>query len=87
MGRTAKVAVSIDAALLRRVEELRSRTGETRSAVVARAIQLLTGEEERARRSRDYLRAYREHPESAAEVDLADDIALHSLRSLDWSDE
>ena len=87
MASTEKIAVSLDADLLRRVEQIRSRSGETRSALVARALRLLTREEEKAQRVRDYLRTYREHPETLQEVTAIRATAKRSLAAIPWDEE
>lgn len=83
----AKVAVSVDAALLARVEKLRAKTGESRSAVVARALARLMDEAAHAERVQRYVAAYRELPETADVVDRATDLAARALRDVPWSDE
>jgi metal-responsive CopG/Arc/MetJ family transcriptional regulator len=87
MTTTAKIAVSLDADLLRRVERLRGRSGETRSALVSRALRLLTREEEETQRARDYVRAYREHPETPQEVASIRAVAKRSLAAIPWDEE
>jgi hypothetical protein len=83
----AKIAVSIDRQLLRRTERLRKRTGESRSAVVSRALRRLFSLEERHRRVLEYLEAYRRQPEHPADVERARVVARKSLSSLPWEDE
>lgn len=87
MPNTAKIAVSLDADLLRRVERLRAHSGESRSALLSRALRLLTREEEEAQRVRDYVRAYREHPETPQEVAATRAAAKRSLATLPWDEE
>ena len=87
MSSTAKIAVSLDAELLRRVEHIRGKSGESRSALVARALRLLTQEAEREQRARDYVRAYREHPETPAEVTATRRATKRSLSAIPWDDE
>ncbi len=87
MPKTAKIAVSLDADLLRRVERLRGRSGESRSALVSRALRLLTREEEEALRVRDYVRAYREHPETSKDVAATRVTAKRSLAAIPWDEE
>jgi metal-responsive CopG/Arc/MetJ family transcriptional regulator len=65
---SAKVACSLDRRLLARVERLRARTGESRSAVIGRALALLTTDEAQAAAVRRYVEAYREMPESSEDV-------------------
>jgi metal-responsive CopG/Arc/MetJ family transcriptional regulator len=86
MAGAAKIAVSLDAELLRRVETFRHRTGESRSALVSRALRLLTAEGRRAELIDEYQRTYRTHPELAGEVALARRLAKRSAAALDWDD-
>jgi hypothetical protein len=87
MTRSAKVAISLDADLLRRVERIRTRTGESRSAVVARALRLLTKAEETERLVREYVDGYRRHPETAAETATARALARQSLALVPWDEK
>ena len=87
MVNTAKIAISLDAELLRRVEQLRGRSGETRSTLVTRALRLLTREAQEAQRVRDYVRAYREHPETPREVAAIRTAAKRSLTAIPWDEE
>lgn len=84
MSRAAKIACSIDAALLERVESIRARTGESRSALISRALLALTSESARARAVVRYVQAYREHPETLEEVRAARASARRALSRLDW---
>lgn len=87
MKEAEKVAISLDRALLRRAERLRASTGESRSAVIARALRGLLAQEERLRRVAEYVEAYRRQPESAADVETARAQARKALRALPWEDE
>ena len=60
----AKVAISLPTALLERLEALRARTGETRSAVVRRALELLLHRLDHFEAVREYVEGYRLHPET-----------------------
>ena len=84
--RRAKIACSIDWRLLAQVERLRAVTGETRSAVVDRALAKLTNEELRAARVRRYVEAYRETPETNPDERTARDLARRTLSRLPWDD-
>jgi hypothetical protein len=83
----AKIACTIDPELLGRVERLRASTGESRSAVIGRALARLMEERTRAERIRRYMQAYREHPESVAEERSARKQARRALAELAWDDE
>jgi metal-responsive CopG/Arc/MetJ family transcriptional regulator len=82
----AKIVVSISAKLLDEVERVRRTTGETRSAVVARALGLLVGAEKTRMQIADYVEAYRRRPETAAEVRAAHTVARRTLKDLPWDE-
>ena len=85
-ARTSKIACSLDTRLLASVEQLRHRTKETRSAVIARALGALVEAQERERRARAYVQAYLDRPESAAEVRRARRLAQQALSTVAWED-
>jgi metal-responsive CopG/Arc/MetJ family transcriptional regulator len=87
MTRSAKIAISLDTELLRSVERVREQTGESRSAVVSRALRQLTREDEHARRVLEYVQAYRATPETATEVAAARSSAKRALAALPWDEE
>ncbi|MCK5690675.1 ribbon-helix-helix protein, CopG family [Myxococcota bacterium] len=84
MGRVEKVAVSLDKVLLKSAEELREKTGESRSALVARALRLLVANEVRQAKVEGYIKAYQEHPESSEEESAALTLAASTLKDLPW---
>ncbi len=86
MANAAKIACSIDANLLARIESVRARTGESRSALISRALIALTSESARARAVRRYVEAYREHPEPVGDVRAARRSARRALSRVDWDD-
>jgi hypothetical protein len=86
MSKVAKVACSIDAALLARVESVRKKTGESRSAFISRALRVLTAESTRAMAVARYVEAYRERPESSADVRAARRSARRALSHVAWED-
>lgn len=81
-----KIAISVDPDLLERVEELRKKTKESRSAVFARAARLLLDNEEHRRKVERYVEAHRQHPETARDMARAAALAKISLASLEWED-
>jgi metal-responsive CopG/Arc/MetJ family transcriptional regulator len=85
--RHAKFACSVEASVLERIERLRARTGETRSALVSRALLHLVEKESKAERIRRYIEAYQEKPESRAEIAAAKRVARQALREIAWEGE
>ena len=86
MSRKAKVAFSVDAQLLSRVERIRMSTGESRSAVIGRALALLTSEGVHAAQVQRYQDALREQPETEIDVRTARLHARRTLARLPWGD-
>jgi metal-responsive CopG/Arc/MetJ family transcriptional regulator len=82
-----KIAVSVDRELLRSAERLRGETGESRSALVSRALSLLVAERQAQDRVDEYVEAYRRRPERRVEIDEARRAARRSLEALEWDDE
>ena len=87
MPKAAKIAITIDEDLLERAEVLRERTGESRSAVFARALRALVQIEEHRRKVRRYVEAYREVPETADEVAFARESSRRALTDVPWEEE
>ncbi|MBI2390792.1 MAG: ribbon-helix-helix protein, CopG family [Deltaproteobacteria bacterium] len=88
MARPAeKVAISLDPELLARAERLRKTTGESRSALVGRALRELLRAEERERQAAEYVEAYRRVPETSADVAQSRRLARRSLAAVPWDDE
>ena len=67
-SRARKVAISLPAELLERVEDRRRSTGDTRSGFVGRALERYLRDEDGASLVREYVEGYRRTPESAEEV-------------------
>ncbi len=86
MSSVAKIAVSLDPELLRRAESIRKATGETRSALVARALVRLVDEQDEKVRIAEYIDAYRRKPEEPDDVADARDLARRSLATLAWDE-
>lgn len=87
MASVEKVAVSLERELLREAEKLRKRTGESRSALVSRALARLVAEETLEQSVAQYVSAYQRFPESPAEVEAARALARRSLEAVAWCDE
>jgi metal-responsive CopG/Arc/MetJ family transcriptional regulator len=83
----AKIAVTLDPGVLARAERLRRRSGESRSALVNRALRALLDSERRADQVKQYLEAYERVPETPAEIAAADELSRKTLRALAWDDE
>src|ERR671911_1243175 len=81
--RFAKVTISLPAGLLSAVDKLQRKTGRSRSEVIRDAVEgLLAAEAERADERR-WLKAYRQQPQSEAELAWTKS-ALESLAVNEW---
>lgn len=87
MPRTsAKIAISLDPSLLEAVDRVQRETGESRSAVIARAVRRLVDAEAQRRRMAEYVEAYRRAPESESDVAAARALARRSLAHASWDE-
>jgi len=80
----AKITVSVDQAVLRQAERVRRRTGESRSALVARALRVVLQVDDNAELVRQYVAGYRRIPETAADKTSAHKLAARALDGLKW---
>jgi len=84
MGKSAKVAISLPEDILKAVEKERRARGESRSEFFRRAIERLLKQERESSAVREYVRGYREVPESAEEVETAHRIGSAVLAEEPW---
>jgi hypothetical protein len=82
-----KVAVSLERDLFQRAERLRRASGESRSALVGRALRQLLREESLARDIELYVQAYERTPETDQDRRRARALARRSLSALPWEDK
>jgi metal-responsive CopG/Arc/MetJ family transcriptional regulator len=87
MSRSAKIACSLDQQLLNRVERMRAKTGESRSALIARALAMVTQEAARNSSVQRYVEAYRERPETLDDEMRARTTARKALMHLRWDEK
>jgi len=84
MGRSAKVAISLPEDVLEAVEAERKARGENRSQFFRRAIERFLKQERDSSAVEDYVRGYREIPESAEEVEAAHQVGSAVLAEEPW---
>ena len=85
MIRTAsKVAISLPPELHKALEQVRKKTGRSRSALVQEALRLWLHAQQQAVLIRQYEAGYRKRPESAGEVRAAEAAAVRLLASQEW---
>jgi metal-responsive CopG/Arc/MetJ family transcriptional regulator len=88
MARTSeKVAISLDREIFEQAEQVRKASGETRSALVARALRQLLRDESQTRAVAEYVEAYRRFPETTTDERRARALARKSVAALAWDDE
>ena len=80
----SKVAISLEDALFHEAEQLRARTGESRSALIARALKVLLKTEQREAEIAQYVAAYKAFPESDDEIDAAREFSRRALAFVEW---
>lgn len=84
MERRRKIALSVDADLVRRADAEGRRIETSRSAVFERALIAYFAAEDRLHRSRRYVEAYAWHPEREPEVAEALALAKVALALEPW---
>jgi len=84
MAKSAKVAISLPGDVLEAVETERKAKGESRSQFFRRAIERLLKQERESSAVKDYMRGYREVPESAEEVEAAHRVGSAVLAGEPW---
>lgn len=83
----AKIAISLPDELLQAMEQERLARGESRSAFCRRAVEQLLHKEDEQEAIRQYIEAYRKHPETAEEIALAEAVLGEALKENPWEDE
>ena len=85
MAKSAKVAISLPEDVLEAVEMERKAKGESRSQYFRRAIERLLKQERDSSAVKDYVRGYREVPESAEEVEAIHHVGIAVLAEEPWA--
>jgi len=84
MAKIAKITISIPEEVLNAVETERKESGESRSQVIRRAIELLLRQRKEQELSEQYIQAYRQMPETEEEVKAARQAAISILAEESW---
>ena len=82
----AKIAISLPDDVLQAVEKERELTGESRSEFFRRAAKALLKQKAREERDREYIRAYRDMPETSDEFEGLRSASLEALAELPWDE-
>ncbi|TAK79989.1 MAG: ribbon-helix-helix protein, CopG family [Dehalococcoidia bacterium] len=81
---TERIAISLDAPLLRAIERERKRLRLSRSEFIRFAAKAYFDAIERKRRDDEYERAYREVPETREEIAIAEASSADAFRDDAW---
>ena len=84
MPKTSKVAISLPEEVLTAVEREREESGESRSQIFRRAVELLLRHRKEKEMSDRYIRAYQQMPETKEEVTTARHSASTILAEELW---
>ncbi len=80
-----KITISLPEDLLKSIEEERAITGENRSVIIRRAVELFLRQKQEQQLSRTYVRAYEAHPETEREIETSRAAATAILAGEPWS--
>ena len=84
MPKTSKIAISLPEEVLNAVEREREESGESRSQIFRRAVDLLLRQRKEREMSEQYIRAYQEMPETEEEVAAARRAVSSILAEEPW---
>ena len=84
MPKTTKIAISLPEEVLTAVEREREGSGESRSQIFRRAVELLLRQQKEQKMSEQYIRAYQQIPETNEEVAAARHAATTILTEEPW---
>ena len=84
MPKTSKIAISLPEEVLTAVEREREESGESRSQIFRRAVDLLLRQRKEREMSEKYIRAYQQVPETEEEVTAARRSASTILAEEPW---
>ena len=84
MNKTAKVAISLPAHVLKAIEEERKAKGESRSEFFRRAVEILLKREQESKQVDRYVQGYCAMPESIDEIEMAHRQGASILAEEPW---
>jgi metal-responsive CopG/Arc/MetJ family transcriptional regulator len=84
MPKSAKIAISLPVEILSAVEKERRRSGESRSELFRRAVEILLRHQREKEMSERYIRAYERMPETREEVEAIRHAATAVLAEESW---
>ena len=84
MPKTTKIAISLPEDMLVVVEQERRESGESRSELFRRAVEMLLRRRREQEMSERYIRAYQQSPETKEEIEAARHAASAILAEESW---
>ena len=84
MTKTTKIAISLPEEMLTALEREREGSGESRSQIFRRAVELLLRQRKEREMSEQYIRAYQQVPETEKEIAAARHAASAVLSEEPW---
>lgn len=84
MPKTTKIAISLPEDMLAVVEQERRESGESRSELFRRAVEMLLRRRREQEMSERYIRAYQQTPETKEEIEAARHAASAILAEEPW---
>jgi metal-responsive CopG/Arc/MetJ family transcriptional regulator len=84
MPKTTKIAISLPEDMLAVVEQERRESGESRSELFRRAVEMLLRRRREQEMSERYIRAYQQTPETKEEIEAARHAASAILSEESW---
>ena len=84
MTKTSKIAISLPEEMLNAVEKEREESGESRSQIFRRAVDMLLRQRKEREMSEQYIRAYQQVPETKEEITAAGRAASSILTEEPW---
>ncbi len=84
MSGTNKVAISLPGDMFDAIEQERKESGESRSELFRRAIEMLLHRRQEEEHIKQYIRGYKEMPETEEEIAAADQAAVSILAQEPW---
>jgi metal-responsive CopG/Arc/MetJ family transcriptional regulator len=84
MGKTSKIAISLPADLVRKIEKTRKKTGESRSALIRRSLEYTLMREIIDVRALQYIEGYLRHPETTDEKNLTRSLSKKAFEEEPW---
>lgn len=84
MPKTTKIAISLPQDMLNAVEQITKESGESRSELFRRAVAMLLRRHLEQEMSEQYIRAYKQIPETREEIEAARHAASTILARESW---